>query len=89
MKRCFVFVNLLLVVLEVAQPSFAFNNNDRISFRDSWSVITLGDLHMEDDMTFHEQARQDCLHALHDYPLLGKDATPSEPTTRSSSSSSA
>ena len=42
------------------------------SFRDSWSVITLGDLHMEDDMSFHEQARQDCLDALKEYPLLGR-----------------
>jgi hypothetical protein len=44
-------------------------------FRDSWSVIALGDLHMEDDMTFHEQARDDCLQALCDYPLLGHLST--------------
>ena len=49
-------------------------NNDDYSFKDSWSVITLGDLHMEDDMTLHNQARQDCLFALEDYPPLGKSA---------------
>lgn len=31
---------------------------------DAWSIITLGDLHMEDDMAFHEQAREDCLLAV-------------------------
>lgn len=31
---------------------------------------------MEHDMTIHKQARQDCLHALRDYPLLGlRDTT--------------
>uniref|UniRef100_A0A7S4AHQ4 Calcineurin-like phosphoesterase domain-containing protein n=2 Tax=Pseudo-nitzschia australis TaxID=44445 RepID=A0A7S4AHQ4_9STRA len=40
------------------------------TFRDSWSLITLGDLHMEDDISHHEQARRDCLRALEDYPLL-------------------
>ena len=34
---------------------------------DDWSIITLGDLHMEDDMTFHNQARQDCIQAVRDY----------------------
>ena len=79
MTRCFVFVSLLVVVIVVSRSSFAFTNNDRISFRDSWSVITLGDLHMEDDMTFHKQARQDCLQALQDYPLLGRTTTTGKP----------
>ena len=34
------------------------------SVRDSWAVLTVGDLHMEDDMTLHEQARDDCMNAL-------------------------
>lgn len=47
--------------------------NDEIgyTYRDSWSLITLGDLHMEDDMSHHEQARKDCLNAIEDYPILG------------------
>ncbi len=45
------------------------------TFRDSWSLITLGDLHMEDDMSHHEQARRDCLDALEDYPILGAPTT--------------
>ena len=49
------------------------NENDKcgFTFRDSWSLITLGDLHMEDDMSYHEQARRDCLEALEDFPLMG------------------
>lgn len=47
------------------------------TFRDSWSLITLGDLHMEDDMSYHEQARRDCLEALEDFPILGSSTTPS------------
>jgi hypothetical protein len=53
-------------LLSITSPSI-----EEYCFRDSWSVIALGDLHMEDDMTFHEQARDDCLQALSDYPLLG------------------
>ena len=30
---------------------------------------------MEDDMSYHEQARRDCLDALEDYPILGAPAT--------------
>ena len=47
------------------------------SFRDSWCLVTVGDLHMEDDMSYHQQAQRDCLDALEDFPLLGaptKDA---------------
>mmetsp|Transcript_13644 Transcript_13644/g.38397 ORF Transcript_13644/g.38397 Transcript_13644/m.38397 type:complete len:686 (-) Transcript_13644:468-2525(-) len=44
------------------------DNEDCYTFSDSWSLITLGDLHMEDDMSHHEQARRDCLEALQDFP---------------------
>lgn len=47
------------------------NGENGYTFRDSWSLITLGDLHMEDDMSHHEQARRDCLIAIEDYPILG------------------
>ena len=45
------------------------------SFRDSWCLVTVGDLHMEDDMSYHQQAQRDCLHALEDFPLLGAPKT--------------
>ena len=59
------------------------NEGGGYTFRDSWSLITLGDLHMEDDMSYHEQARRDCLEALEDFPLMGaptktKDAAEAE-----------
>mmetsp|Transcript_40249 Transcript_40249/g.61018 ORF Transcript_40249/g.61018 Transcript_40249/m.61018 type:complete len:599 (+) Transcript_40249:410-2206(+) len=84
--RCSILcVNLLLLLLVAVLPrsitALASNNNNNhhinnnYSFRDSWSIITLGDLHMEDDMTMHNQARQDCLHALRDYPLLGSSGS--------------
>lgn len=38
--------------------------------RDSWSLIVLGDLHMEDDMTAHNQARADCVAALRKFSLV-------------------
>ena len=34
------------------------------SVSDSWVVLTVGDLHLEDDMSSHEQAREDCMVAL-------------------------
>ncbi|KAL7571978.1 hypothetical protein ACA910_001637 [Epithemia clementina (nom. ined.)] len=34
------------------------------NIRDSWSLVVLGDLHLEDDMTAHLQARQDLLDAM-------------------------
>ena len=51
------------------------NDGGGYTFRDSWSLITVGDLHMEDDMSYHEQARRDCLDALEDYPILGAPIT--------------
>ena len=44
--------------------------NDEYSIRDSWALIVLGDLHLEDDMTSHWQARDDCLDALRELSLL-------------------
>lgn len=38
--------------------------------RDSFSLVVLGDLHLEDDMSAHEQARGDCLAALRELSLL-------------------
>jgi len=38
--------------------------------RDSWSLLVLGDLHMEDDMSSHERARRDCVQALKELSLL-------------------
>lgn len=40
------------------------------SIRDSWSLVVLGDLHMEDDMSSHLQARDDCVQALKELSLL-------------------
>ena len=40
------------------------------SIRDSWNLIVLGDLHMEDGMTTHNQARADCIEALKDLSLI-------------------
>jgi hypothetical protein len=47
------------------------NEGGEYSFRDSWCLVTVGDLHMEDDMSYHQQAQRDCLEALEDFPLLG------------------
>lgn len=46
-----------------------------LTFRDSWSLICLGDLHMEDDMSYHEEARRDCVQAMIDFPLLASSST--------------
>lgn len=40
------------------------------SIRDSWSLVVLGDLHLEDDMTVHEQAREDCITAMKNLSLI-------------------
>jgi len=40
------------------------------SIRDSFNLVVLGDLHLEDDMTSHEQGREDCIAALKDLSLL-------------------
>jgi hypothetical protein len=40
------------------------------SISDSFNLVVLGDLHLEDDMTAHEQAREDCLAALDTLSLL-------------------
>lgn len=46
--------------------------------RDTWSLLVLGDLHMEDDMTSHQQARQDCWNACQKLSLM----TPTSMTFR-------
>ena len=51
------------------------NHRDH-SIRDSFNLIVLGDLHLEDDMTKHNQARDDCISALKKLSLL-----PSPPPT--------
>ena len=51
------------------------------SIKDSFNLIVLGDLHLEDDMTFHHQARADCTLALQKLSLL-----PCPPSLSSSSS---
>lgn len=33
-------------------------------FDNSFNLVVLGDLHMEDDMTCHEEVREDCITAL-------------------------
>lgn len=53
------------------------------SIRDSFNLVVLGDLHMEDDMSSHEQGREDCITALKDLSLL-----PCSSTERSYSSGS-
>eukprot|EP00551_Chaetoceros_affinis_P006841 CAMPEP_0203677442 /NCGR_PEP_ID=MMETSP0090-20130426/28230_1 /ASSEMBLY_ACC=CAM_ASM_001088 /TAXON_ID=426623 /ORGANISM="Chaetoceros affinis, Strain CCMP159" /LENGTH=573 /DNA_ID=CAMNT_0050544335 /DNA_START=57 /DNA_END=1778 /DNA_ORIENTATION=+ len=40
------------------------------SIKDSFNLIVLGDLHLEDDMTHHNQARGDCINALRNLSLL-------------------
>lgn len=40
------------------------------TIRDSWALVSLGDLHLEDDMTQHEQARGDCVSALKELSLI-------------------
>eukprot|EP00586_Coscinodiscus_wailesii_P014677 CAMPEP_0172492706 /NCGR_PEP_ID=MMETSP1066-20121228/23937_1 /TAXON_ID=671091 /ORGANISM="Coscinodiscus wailesii, Strain CCMP2513" /LENGTH=565 /DNA_ID=CAMNT_0013262487 /DNA_START=187 /DNA_END=1884 /DNA_ORIENTATION=+ len=53
------------------------------SIDDSYNLIVLGDLHLEDDMTSHHQARSDCISALHHLSLL-----PCPPTLTPASTSS-
>jgi len=40
------------------------------SIHDSFNLVVLGDLHMEDDMSSHEQGREDCITALKDISLI-------------------
>ena len=40
------------------------------SIRDSFNLTVLGDLHLEDYMQWHNEAREDCLFALEDLSLL-------------------
>ncbi len=45
-------------------------NTADYSIRDSFNLIVLGDLHLEDDMTNHEKARADCISALKKLSLM-------------------
>jgi Calcineurin-like phosphoesterase len=45
-------------------------DDDGYSIRDSFNLLVLGDLHLEDDMTCHHQARDDCLYHLSELSLL-------------------
>lgn len=52
----------------LAEQEQCLNGNYHI--RDSWATIVLGDLHLEDDMSVHNQARGECLYALKELSLL-------------------
>lgn len=43
------------------------------AWKDAYKVLVVGDLHLEDDMTLHRQARDDCVRALRDLPLAPDD----------------
>ena len=49
------------------------------SVRDSWALVVLGDLHLEDDLTSHNQARQDCIEALQELSILVPSSSPTPP----------
>ena len=56
------------------------------SVRDSWSLVVLGDLHLEDDLTAHHEARADCIHVMKEMSLIpsppaGIPSNPDEPLT--------
>ena len=59
-------------------PPFVPRNTKACSIRDSWALIVLGDLHLEDDMTSHWQARDDCLDALRACSLLPSPQQPKQ-----------
>jgi Calcineurin-like phosphoesterase len=40
-----------------------------VNYADSWNLVVLGDLHMEDDMMSHHLARDDCIQAITDLSL--------------------
>jgi len=48
------------------------------SIKDSFNLIVLGDLHLEDDMTSHFQARDDCLYVLEKLSLMPCTPSPSQ-----------
>lgn len=58
------------------------NDSREYSIQDSFNLIVLGDLHLEDDMTKHNEARDDCILALKNLSLL-----PTPPPTGHQSSS--
>lgn len=48
---------------------------------DSFNLVVLGDLHMEDDMSAHERARQDCLAAIEQLQSLAANEVDEKPDT--------
>ena len=56
------------------------------SIQDSFNLIVLGDLHLEDDMTKHNEARNDCILAIKNLSLL--PTPPPKGHTNSSNSNS-
>jgi len=62
----------------MAEQEQRFGENYHI--RDSWAAIVLGDLHLEDDMSAHSQARGDCLYALKQLSLLPSWSEHVDPT---------
>jgi hypothetical protein len=56
-------------VSSVTNPSL-LDDDDDCSIRDSFNLVVLGDLHLEDDMSHHNQARDDCLYHLSALSLL-------------------
>ncbi|GAX21110.1 hypothetical protein FisN_1Lh215 [Fistulifera solaris] len=60
--RCLAFLFCVHTAHALATPS--------VRIRDTWNLLVLGDLHMEDDMTSHYQARQDCKNACQKLSLM-------------------
>ena len=58
--------------------SHSLLTKDDYSIADSFNLVILGDLHMEDDMTYHKQARSDCMKALEDLSILTATLTDEE-----------
>ena len=51
------------------------------SISDSFNLVVFGDLHMEDDMTRHEESRSDCIAALGKLSLLPSGSSKGENVT--------
>ena len=56
--------------LKAANNHCNLDGYEHYSIRDSFNLIVLGDLHLEDDMSSHEEARADCISALKKLSLL-------------------
>ena len=58
------------------------NEYKDFSTRDSFNLIVMGDLHLEDDMKSHEEARDDCIDALKQLSLLPSPPVGKNPLER-------